>query len=120
MVRMEKKRYRIGDFSKDIGVKNFVIRFWEKEFGIKSSRTVGGQRYYNQIALDKFKLIKKLLYEQKFTVEGAKKELSKFSRSRYVIPAEKTSIDPETIVNKELKEQLIQLRTNLIKLKNLL
>lgn len=72
---MSKKQFRIGDLAKELKVKKFVIRFWEKEFGIKSDRSDGGQRFYNSDDLRTFSLIKDLLYNKGFTIAGAKKQL---------------------------------------------
>ena len=73
---MCKRQFRIGDLAKELKVKKFVIRFWEKEFGIKSDRSDGGQRFYTSDDLKTFALIKDLLYNKGFTIAGAKKQLS--------------------------------------------
>ena len=72
---MDKIKFRIGELSKKLKVKKFVIRFWEKEFDLESDRSDGGQRFYNQEDLQKFSIIKDLLYNKKFTIPGAKKQL---------------------------------------------
>ena len=74
-IRMNKKMFRIGELSKKLKVKKFVIRFWEKEFDLKSDRSQGGQRFYSVEDLKTFSIIKNLLYNQKFTIPGAKKQL---------------------------------------------
>ena len=74
-MHMSKKQFRIGDLAKELKVKKFVVRFWEKEFGIKSDRSGGGQRFYTTEDLKIFLLIKDLLYNQGFTIAGAKKQL---------------------------------------------
>ncbi|MBD3231572.1 MerR family transcriptional regulator [Candidatus Dependentiae bacterium] len=75
---MNRKKFRIGDLSEKLQVKKFVIRFWEKEFELKSDRSEGGQRFYTQKDLQIFSAIKELLYEKKYTIPGAKKELLHF------------------------------------------
>jgi DNA-binding transcriptional MerR regulator len=70
-----KKKYRIGDLSRALQVKKFVIRFWEKEFELKSDRSQGGQRYYTKEDFDAFQTIKDLLYQQGYTISGAKAQL---------------------------------------------
>ncbi len=74
-VHMSRKQFRIGDLAKELKVKKFVIRFWEKEFDLKSDRSHGGQRFYTSEDLQTFLLIKDLLYGQGFTIAGAKKQL---------------------------------------------
>lgn len=72
---MTKRQFRIGDLAKELKVKKFVIRFWEKEFNLKSGRSQGGQRFYTSDDLNIFLTIKDLLYNQGFTIAGAKKQL---------------------------------------------
>jgi DNA-binding transcriptional MerR regulator len=74
-VSMHKRQFRIGDLAKELNLKKFIIRFWEKEFNIKSDRSSGGQRFYTQEDLSLFLTIKDLLYSQGFTISGAKKQL---------------------------------------------
>jgi DNA-binding transcriptional MerR regulator len=73
--RMAQRQFRIGDLADELNVKKFVIRFWEKEFNIASDRSSGGQRYYTLDDLRVFQTIKDLLYNQGFTIAGAKKQL---------------------------------------------
>ncbi|MGB8468250.1 MAG: MerR family transcriptional regulator [Candidatus Babeliales bacterium] len=75
MKATRKEKVRIGALARQLGVKRFVIRFWEKEFGITASRTKGGQRFYKHTECERFHHIKKLLYEKGFTIAGAKKIL---------------------------------------------
>jgi len=74
-VPMGRKQFRIGDLADELKVKKFIIRFWEKEFDLKSDRSEGGQRFYTSDDLKIFLLIKDLLYKQGFTIAGAKKQL---------------------------------------------
>ncbi len=74
-MKMERRKLRIGDLAEQLDVKRFVIRFWEKEFDMASSRSDGGQRHYDNTDYQRFSLIKKLLYEDRLTIEGAKKIL---------------------------------------------
>ncbi|MCK4651312.1 MerR family transcriptional regulator [Candidatus Babeliales bacterium] len=133
-IRMNKRKFRIGELSKKLKVKKFVIRFWEKEFELKSSRSEGGQRFYSQKDLDTFATIKDLLYNKKFTISGAKNQLEfilhknntsqikpatkfieKFSSIKQKIKntAENTT---EKIPNK-IYEKIKNLKENLIKFK---
>jgi DNA-binding transcriptional MerR regulator len=75
-MQMRKKLFRIGELAKELRVKKFVIRFWEKEFNLSSTRTGGGQRLYSPDDLELFKKIKDLLYNKKFTIQGAKAQLN--------------------------------------------
>ena len=72
----EFKRYKIGQAAKEIGVKTYVLRFWEGEFDeIEPIRTDSGQRLYTEENLEIIREIKRLLYDEGLTIDGAKKKL---------------------------------------------
>ena len=75
-VSMSKKKFRIGDLAKELRLKKYIIRFWEKEFDLESDRSDGGQRFYTQEDFNTFSKIKALLYTQGYTISGAKKQLN--------------------------------------------
>ena len=69
--------YRIKEVSSITGLKPHVLRYWEQEFkDIKPVKSPTGQRLYKRKDLDAIFTIKKLLYEKKFTINGAKKYLT--------------------------------------------
>lgn len=88
-IRITKRQFRIGDLAKELHVKKYVIRFWEKEFDLPSDRSEGGQRFYTEEDLATFQKIKDLLYAQGFTINGAKKQLRVTRISENIIVAEK-------------------------------
>lgn len=93
-MKMEKRKFRIGELAKILDVEQFVVRFWEKEFGIKSTRSAGGQRFYDEDDLHRFQAIKSLLYEQGFTIAGARKQLKARGASLGpIIASQKTNLD---------------------------
>ncbi|MGD8367083.1 MAG: MerR family transcriptional regulator [Desulfobacterales bacterium] len=68
--------FRIGEVSRIASVPPYVLRFWEKEFRrIKPKRTPSGQRLYRKKDVELILTIKHLLYEKKFTIEGARRRL---------------------------------------------
>ncbi len=72
----DKRYYRIGEVSRITGVKPYVLRYWESEFRWMSPvKSRSNQRLYRRKDIDTILLIKKLLYEQRFTIAGAKKKL---------------------------------------------
>jgi DNA-binding transcriptional MerR regulator len=73
----DKLYFRIGDVSKLAQVKPFVLRFWETEFpqlGPKKSGT--GHRLYRRKDVELVLEIKRLLYDERFTIEGARNFLT--------------------------------------------
>jgi DNA-binding transcriptional MerR regulator len=72
----DKLFFRIGEVSRIVGVPASVLRFWESEFPrIKPQRTDSGQRVYRRADVELILTIKHLLYDQNFTIKGARKYL---------------------------------------------
>ena len=71
-----KKYYRIGEVSELIGVEPHVLRYWEGEFRQIRTHRVAKQRLYRIEDIDFIRRIKTLLYDQGFTIAGARRHLS--------------------------------------------
>jgi DNA-binding transcriptional MerR regulator len=70
--------YRIGDVSEISGIKPHVLRYWEAEFsGLHPRKNRAGQRIYERRDVELILEIKRLLYEQRYTISGAKKLLAR-------------------------------------------
>ncbi len=68
--------FRIGEVAKLVGVKPYVLRYWETEFTIlRPGKTPSHHRLYRRRDVEMLLEIKDLLYEQGFTIAGAKKKL---------------------------------------------
>ncbi len=126
-MKMSKRQYRIGDVAKELKLKKFVLRFWEKELNLTPHRSAGGQRFYEEEDFETFKLIKSLLYERKFTLAGAKKELESLkTRKKPIIASQKTDMSvplPEIIMQEpsiNIYSELIEIKQKLKKLQELL
>ena len=131
-MRMQKRTFRIGHLAKELDVERFVIRFWEKEFSVKTKRTDGGQRFYDEEDFEKFKLIKQLLYKEGFTIAGAKKQIEVVldtpDSGTKILASHKTTISPDeksSIAHQQeqiimLNEHIQKLQKQLSKLKELL
>ncbi len=69
--------FKIGEVCEIVGVKPFVLRYWETEFEeLAPAKGAGGQRTYSKSDVEVILRIKQLLYEERFTVVGAKKRLA--------------------------------------------
>ena len=72
----DKEEFKIGEVCEIAGVKPFVLRYWETEFPeLSPAKGAGGQRTYTKADVQLILRIKQLLYEERFTVAGAKKRL---------------------------------------------
>lgn len=71
------KTYKIGQAAKLVGVKSYVLRFWETEFDALSPiRTGSGQRLYTEEHIELIRRIKTLLYDEGLTIDGARKRMA--------------------------------------------
>ena len=79
----EKLYYRIGEVEEIAGVPAYVLRYWESEFKLlRPKKNPAGQRLYRRRDLELVQRIKTLLYEERLTLEGARKRLVAESRGK--------------------------------------
>ena len=72
----EKEVYRIGDVSKITALKPFVLRYWETEFPmLEPEKRANGRRFYSEEDVELIRKIKRLLYDEGFTIAGARRHL---------------------------------------------
>ena len=72
----EKALFRIGEVSRITNTKTFVLRYWETEFPmLQPVKSPSGHRLYRREDIDTVNEIKRLLYEEGFTIVGARKHL---------------------------------------------
>src|SRR3954468_14098010 len=73
--------FRIGDVAELLGVKPYVLRYWESEFPmISPQKSSSGQRVYRRSDVETVLMIKRLLYEERYSVEGAKKKIKELRK----------------------------------------
>jgi DNA-binding transcriptional MerR regulator len=72
----DKLFFRIGEVSEIVGVETYVLRYWESEFpGLSPKKSSSGQRMFRRKDVELLIKIKNLLYDRKFTIDGARKAL---------------------------------------------
>jgi len=73
----DKMFYKIGEVAQLAGVRTSVLRFWETEFEfLKPEKSPAGQRLYTKKEVEVVLEVKRLLYTEKFTLEGVRKRIS--------------------------------------------
>src|SRR5579863_5967284 len=88
----DKLYFRIGEVSRLAGIKPYVLRFWETEFSSLGPKKSGkGHRLYRRKDVELVLEIKRLLYEKRYTIEGARKDLDARSREVAGKPADGSS-----------------------------
>ena len=107
--RQGKMYYSISEAAKLVGVEPYVLRFWEKEFPqIKPKKNRAGTRIYRPEDIKKVTGIKRLLHDEGYTIEGARKLLKQGSQTADLGP----NSDEIKKVLREIRNEL----ENLIKL----
>jgi len=112
----EKQHFKIGEVCEMMQVEPYVLRYWETEFeDLKPQKNPMGQRVYRPRDIEIVFLIKKLLYEEGYTIEGARKqlkrEISKLESGGVSLTQEET-IEHLRKIRWELKEILTLLNRN--------
>ena len=96
---IKKLYYSIGEVSKTADLKQYVLRYWETEFKqLSPSKNKAGNRTYRKKDIDLILQIKNLLYNKKFTIEGARKMLNKTKG----VDKEQTVATASNVVNTNL------------------
>jgi len=91
-VSEESRFYRIGEVSKLTALKPFVLRYWETEFPmLEPVKSPSGHRLYRQQDVDLVLKIKRLLYDEGYTIAGARRFLRESANGE---PAEATASEP--------------------------
>ena len=110
MLKKDRKYYRIGQVSQILGVEPHVLRFWESQFKQIQPRRISRQRLYRSQDLKVLKRIKQLLYEEGYTIAGAKKKLAdEFSAHSKL---EKPVVKRQSYDNilEEIKRELLEIQ----------
>jgi DNA-binding transcriptional MerR regulator len=82
-----KRYFTIGEVSDLCGVKPYVLRYWEQEFTqLKPMKRRGNRRYYQHHEVLLIRRIRELLYEQGFTISGARNRLTELVHARADAP----------------------------------
>ncbi len=77
----DKLYFKIGEVASIVGVKPYVLRYWESEFSvIRPSKTRSKHRLYRRRDVETLLQIKRLLHDERFTIEGARKRLKSLQK----------------------------------------
>lgn len=100
-----KRYFTIGEVSELCGVKAHVLRYWEQEFTqLKPVKRRGNRRYYQHHEVVLIRRIRQLLYEEGFTISGARGRLDNMDLEREEVQQELTTSTNMFAFRKELRE----------------
>jgi len=112
----DKLYFKIGEVSELLGVEPYVLRYWETEFpGLSPKKSGTGHRLYRRKDVELLLRIKHLLYEKRFTIEGARQSLQATARAPKARPAARAqqelfTEDPLPEIRRELADILLMLK----------
>ena len=110
---IKKLYYSIGEVAEIISVKPHVLRYWESEFSILSpSKNRAGNRIYKEKDVLIVRFIKDLLYNKKFTIEGAKQKLSTLKKN------ELTDFEKNQALGSKSRKEIDRYKEAIVKIKH--
>ena len=101
--------FSIGEVCELTALKPHVLRYWESQFRFLSpAKNRSGNRVYQRREIELVQLVKRLLYSEKYTIEGARQKLDEFRKDGGVKPAARAALDDETVqlLEHELRDML--------------
>ncbi len=108
----EKLFFKIGEVAELLSLRPSVLRYWESEFSfLKPNKSRSGQRLYSRRDVELISEIKRLLYSEKLTIEGARQLIGK--KARKAVPEDGTVSDKFHTLLLAIKEELKDLRNTL-------
>jgi DNA-binding transcriptional MerR regulator len=105
----DKLFYKIGEVSRIVGVEPYVLRYWETEFPfLKPRKNKSGQRVYIKKDVEFLLYIKRLLYQERYTIEGVRKRLGDNSIHAFEPDTEKKATETRkpSMVIEHVKKRL--------------
>lgn len=114
--------FRIGEVARVVGVKPYVLRYWESEFAVlRPEKTASGHRLYRRRDVEILLDIKRLLYDEKFTISGAKKRLRESNKEGEAPPPSTDSADQNPVAETDRqRDVLVSIRKDLLDLYKML
>ncbi len=121
---IKKLYYSIGEVSEKTDLKQYVLRYWESEFpSLAPSKNRAGNRVYREKDITLIQYIKHLLYDKKFTIEGAKQKLKSLKPEdlqRFSETGDINDIDQEKYTDTQLLEVVRKIKRGLTEILELL
>lgn len=94
----EKEYYSIGEVCEIADLKPHVLRYWESQFSsLRPTKNRAGNRVYRRKEIKLIQLLRRLLYTERYTIEGAKNKLNELRKDGELAEATRIAWDQETI-----------------------
>lgn len=106
----DKLAFKIGEVADLLGIKAYVLRYWETEFEqLRPPKSVKNQRAYSKKDVEVVMMIKKLLYRDRFSIEGARSALRRLKRDTKQIKAVGGALSELDEVRHELEDLVLHI-----------
>ena len=106
----DKFHFKIGEVSRILGVKPYVLRFWESEFRITPAKNQSQHRVYKRQEVETLLEIKHLLYDERFTIEGARVKLKERMKERQKQLKLDLAENPYRTALRQVKKDLVRIK----------
>ena len=105
----KKAYYSIGEVSDLTGLKAHVLRYWETQFEfLHPTKNRAGNRVFRPKEIELILLVKHLLYEQKFTIDGARQRLLDMRKGGEILAVTRDMVDREFLAGMKLELQQVK------------
>jgi DNA-binding transcriptional MerR regulator len=106
----DKSYFRIGEVAKLTGIEAYVLRYWETEFKeLAPPKSKSDQRMYRRRDVETVLAIKHLLYEERYTIEGARQRLAEMARESRGEARRGVPLDAGALIAR-IRSELVELR----------
>jgi DNA-binding transcriptional MerR regulator len=111
-----KRYFTIGEVAELCGVKTHVLRYWEQEFTqLRPVKRRGNRRYYQHHEVLMIRRIRDLLYEQGFTISGARNKLQELAQAgRQITRANGDVVSEDIVIDEGSDDQIVALPLNVM------
>ncbi len=107
--------FRIGDVAEIAGIRPHVLRYWESEFSeISPVKSTTGQRVYRRHDVETVLLIKRLLYTERYSIEGARQKLRELRRDGELASQCREAAEPMPAAERDARRQALSTAKKLL------
>lgn len=106
----KKAYYSIGEVCDLTGLKPHLLRYWESQIkSLAPTKNRAGNRVYRPVDIETVLLVKHLLYEEKYTIEGVDRRIRELRKERSLEESRKRVLEPDLLSG--MRDELLRLRT---------
>jgi DNA-binding transcriptional MerR regulator len=106
----EKLAFKIGEVADLLGIKSYVLRYWETEFDqLRPQKSAKNQRVYLKRDVELVMMIKKLLYRDRFSIEGARVALKRLKRDSKQVKAMGGSLNKMDEIRHQVEDLMLHI-----------